>query len=90
MADRIAVLAGVRGAVFVDFDHGSGLYTLKYGKYASIRLLSWMYRDSVGRRLERKFEIWRAYVANERAGVIQYRRASTRRRVLTALDAEGA
>lgn len=93
LSQRLLALRGVRGALHVEpnKDPYGPLFVLKYGKYASIDLLTWLYRDSVARRLQRKFAIWNGYVRTERSREFLYRRPSTSARVLRALDrAEGA
>lgn len=91
LSERLLALCGVRGALHVEpnKDPYGPLFVLKYGKYASIDLLTWLYRDSVARRLQRKFTIWDGYVRTERSGEFLYRRPSTRARVLRALDRAG-
>lgn len=70
--------------------HGRGysehdLCNVKYGKYASIRLLTWMYEGSEGMRLERKYVKWSGFVERERAGDVLYRRKKSREKTLRAL-----
>lgn len=60
----IVRIAGVGGHITANRAQGRSnlVYVLTYGKHASIALLKEMYRDPFSPRLQRKYEIWRAYV----------------------------
>ncbi len=87
LSSELRRLLGVAGALLVDKKKRiHPLYVLQFGKYDSIRLLSWLYKHSEGRRLERKFAKWQRYLVIEGTQAFTYRRASTHRRVRGSLD----
>ena len=51
------------------------MYELKYGKHASLTLLTRMYADPDAPRLDRKWKIWQAYLARPRINSLQKRRS---------------
>ena len=68
-------LLGIRGAILVQKqDPHDDLFLLRYAKYASILLLTWLYSDSDRIRLDRKFAAWHGFVQREQAGIVLYRR----------------
>ena len=86
LREKLVSVPSVSGVILVEPRKNlHPMYILQYGKYASIRLLSWLYRGSAERRLERKYLIWENYVKRERDG-FGYRRQSTARRIAAALD----
>lgn len=62
LKDALARVVRVRGAVMFEvMRSGNSLYTLKFGKHASIELLERIYEDPSSPRLERKWRVWEAY-----------------------------
>ena len=47
-------------------DYPNPMHELKYGKHASLALLTRMYADPASPRLDRKWRIWEAYLARPR------------------------
>ncbi len=87
VSEQLQRLIGVSGCILVEKKkQPHPLYVLRFGKYASITLLSWLHRDSSEPRLERQFLIWRRYVRAQSNGRFAYRRASTHVRVQASLD----
>lgn len=63
LRDRLEPFVGDRGSLTIRPPKGgrSEYCTLRYGKYASIRVLTLLYRDRTVPRLERKWKIWDDY-----------------------------
>ena len=68
---------GINGAILMrdPKDRPNPMYELKYGKHASLALLSRMYADPASPRLERKWKIWDAYLGRPRINSLQKRRS---------------
>jgi hypothetical protein len=83
----LAEALGIKGALRVNRNDPPrhDLHVLKYGKYASIILLTWLYVDSMGMRLERKFRQWSGFLERERSGFVLYRRVGTQAKTLRAI-----
>lgn len=63
----------INGAILTNDseDRANPMYELKYGKHASLALLTRMYADPTSPRLERKWKIWEAYLARPRINSLQ-------------------
>ena len=74
---RLQRVMSVNGAILESHekDRPNPMFELKYGKHASLALLTRMYADPSSPRLERKWKIWEAYLARPRINSLQKRRS---------------
>jgi hypothetical protein len=67
----------IDGPIFTDDSKHTPnpMYELRYGKHASLALLTRMYAEPNAPRLDRKWKIWEAYLARPRINSLQKRRS---------------
>ena len=77
LAESLDRVIGIKGAILKDDskERKHPMYELKYGKHASLALLSRMYEDPAAPRLDRKWRIWEAYLARTPINSLQKRRS---------------
>lgn len=64
LENKLRVALSIRGAILVETkSRPNKMYRLKYGKYASIALLTKLYEDPTSPRLLRKWAIWEDFKA---------------------------
>lgn len=77
LRESLRRVLGIDGAILGSKERTrpNPLYELKYGKHASLALLKRMYADPSSPRLERKWQIWQAYLARPPINSLQKRRS---------------
>jgi hypothetical protein len=63
LGNRLRVALSIKGAILANETRTNNMYRLKYGKYASITLLTKLYDDPTSPRLLRKWLIWEDFKA---------------------------
>ena len=64
LENKLRIALSIRGAILVETkSRPNKMYRLKYGKYASIALLTKLYEDPTSPRLLRKWLIWEDFKA---------------------------
>lgn len=77
LRQRLNAVMAIDGAILTSKrkGHPNPMHELKYGKHASLALLTRMYADPTSPRLDRKWRIWEAYLARPRINSLQKRRS---------------